>query len=55
MTAQKTHVPDRDPETGETYLRQIASPRELRRILRASGDSVDRPKDFRPRDGWAVV
>lgn len=45
-----THAPS--PETGE--LRQIVSPQRLTEILRASGDTLDRPDWFGPNDEWEV-
>lgn len=40
------------PYTGN--LVQIVSPEDLLRILRRQGESLDRPKDFRPGDEWIL-
>lgn len=48
--AEITHR--KDPETGA--LRQCVCPERLREILRADGESLDRPKDFGPQDEWDV-
>ena len=50
MSAQITHR--RDPDTG--HMIQIVSPAELRRVLRADGDSLAPPRDFGPDDEWDV-
>lgn len=47
---QVTHVVD--PESGR--LQQIVTPAQLRKILRAQGESLARPADFRPYDEWFV-
>lgn len=39
-----------DPETGN--MKQIVTAKELRRMLRAAGESLVRPKDFGPNDEW---
>jgi hypothetical protein len=46
--AQVTHRID--PETN--HMIQIVSPEELRRILRADGDTLEKPSDFGADDEW---
>jgi hypothetical protein len=41
-----------DPET--RAMVQLVTPTELRRILRRSGDTLDRPRGFGPADEWDV-
>lgn len=50
MVGQITHVVD--PDDG--HLTQIVTAAELRRILRADGETLDRPDDFGPLDEWNV-
>lgn len=45
-----THKTDRD--TGRIV--QLVSPKRLREILDADGDTYDRPKHFGPDDEWDV-
>ena len=47
--AQITHKQD---DNG--IMRQLVTPAELRRMLRANGDTLSRPKDFAPDDEWFV-
>lgn len=47
--AEITHQVDEDGN-----YRQIVSPAKLRRILDATGDNYDRPKDFSDADEWDI-
>jgi hypothetical protein len=47
---QITHITDQ--ETGKIV--QIVSPEQLRKVLKKSGETLDRPKDFGPEDEWYV-
>ena len=47
---QTTHITD--PETG--HWEQVVSPERLREILKADGDSEERPRDFTPYDEWLL-